>query len=48
MPKYKELYLAERAKNDILQVIIADLHWMARRYADGRRTYVPKMLNDHV
>lgn len=26
--------------------IIVDLHWMARRYADGRRTYAPGVVNN--
>ena len=25
---------------------IADILWMARRYADNRRTYAPRMFND--
>lgn len=28
--------------------IIYDLHWMARRYADGRSSYAPGSLNDNV
>ena len=26
--------------------LIADIVWMARRYADGRMTYAPSMFND--
>lgn len=29
-----------------LRQIAADLHWMARRYADGRQTYATGMFND--
>lgn len=28
--------------------IVKDLHWMARRYADGRMTYASKLFNDHT
>jgi hypothetical protein len=31
-----------------LETIIYDLHWMARRYADGRSSYAPGLLNRHV
>ena len=27
---------------------VRDLHWMARRYADGRCSYAPGMFNDRV
>ena len=37
--------LSEKAK---YQRIIQDLHWMARRYADGRSTYAPGLLNEHT
>lgn len=29
-----------------LQQAVKDILWMARRYADGRRTYAPSMFND--
>ena len=38
----KEL-LAENIK---LRLVAKDLHWMARRYADGRISYAVSMLND--
>ena len=28
--------------------IVRDFHWMARRYADGRMSYVTGMFNEHV
>lgn len=31
----------------LLEIII-DFHWMARRYADGRRTYSTGLFNDHT
>lgn len=31
-----------------LEQIILDIHWMARRYADGRRSYAVSMFNDAV
>jgi hypothetical protein len=31
-----------------LESIIIDIHWMARRYADGRQTYAVEMFNDAV
>ena len=29
-------------------MIIEDIHWMARRYADNRKTYAVAMVNDVV
>ena len=29
-----------------LEKIILDIHWMARRYANLRRSYAPNMFND--
>lgn len=29
----------------VLEGVIRDIHWMARRYADGRKTYAPGMFN---
>ena len=37
-----------KEENQILRNICADLHWMARRYADGRSTYATSMVNEHV
>ena len=31
-----------------LDKILVDLHWMAQRYADGRRSYVTSMFNQHT
>tara|TARA_Y100000310_G_C20249089_1_gene608239 strand:+ start:188 stop:442 length:255 start_codon:yes stop_codon:yes gene_type:complete len=28
--------------------ILLDLQWMARRYADGRSSYVTSLYNDHI
>ena len=39
MPSLKARCLA-------LESIIKDIHWMARRYADGRSTYATGMFND--
>ena len=35
-------------KKDVewLKMAVIDLHWMARRYADGRQSYVPSLFND--
>ena len=32
----------------ILELIVQDLHWMARRYANGRMSYVTSMFNEHT
>lgn len=37
-----------RGENVALRQIAADLHWMARRYADGRRSYAVGMFNRHT
>lgn len=37
-----------RAKVATLTAAVIDLQWMARRYADGRSTYVPSTFNEHV
>lgn len=31
-----------------LEIIVADFHWMARRYCDGRNSYEPDRFNDHI
>lgn len=33
---------------DAVGVALRDLHWMARRYADGRRSYAPGLFNEHT
>lgn len=33
---------------EALRRIAADFHWMARRYADGRSSYVTGLFNDHT
>lgn len=35
-----------RNENAALRRICADLHWMARRYAEGRMTFSPQVVND--
>ncbi len=41
--------LAElQIENDRLKVIARDLHWMARRYADGRQSYATSLHNDNT
>jgi hypothetical protein len=35
-------------ERDEARQIVRDIHWMARRYADGRNTYAPTMFNDAV
>jgi hypothetical protein len=35
-------------ENETLRYIVADLHWMARRYCDGRMTYSTRTFNDHT
>lgn len=34
-----------KLENAKLREICRDLHWMARRYADGRSTYAPDIVN---
>jgi hypothetical protein len=31
-----------------LTAIVIDFHWMARRYANGRNSYVTKLFNDYT
>lgn len=33
---------------DEARQIVRDIHWMARRYADGRNTYAPSMFNQAI
>jgi hypothetical protein len=35
-------------ENQRLRHIASELHWMARRYADGRRGYAPSSFNNCV
>lgn len=35
-----------RRERDEARQIVRDIHWMAVRYADGRKSYAPGMLND--
>lgn len=35
-------------ENATLRAIARDLHWMARRYADGRMTYAASTVNEHT
>lgn len=37
-----------RRERDEARKIVQDIHWMARRYADGRKTYAPDMFNKAV
>ncbi len=37
-----------KEENEILRLICRDLHWMARRYADGRTSYATGMFNDRT
>ena len=44
--KNKELELTLQIES--LKSIIADFHWMARRYADGRRSYCASLFNQRT
>ena len=37
-----------REENQQLRRIINEIHWMARRYATGRKSYAPSMFNDAI
>lgn len=37
-----------QAENESLREIVVDFHWMARRYADGSRTYATSMFNERT
>jgi hypothetical protein len=35
-------------QNTVLKAAVREMHWMAVRYADGRETYAPSLLNEHI
>ena len=35
-------------RETLLESIILDIYWMARRYADGRQSYAVSMYNDAI
>lgn len=37
-----------QAENQQLREIVRDFHWQARRYCDGRMTYVTSLFNEHT
>lgn len=39
---------ALKARVATLEKIIRDLHWMARRYSDGRQSYAVGLFNDNT
>lgn len=48
MPKRNPEIASLQNENDILRVAVVDFHWMARRYADGSRTYATSMFNERT
>lgn len=48
MIKTSTLVNKYREEIDTLRRIAVDLHWMARRYADGRSSYATGLFNDHT
>ena len=40
--------MAKSHREEQLERIIIDIYWMARRYADGRRSYAVGMYNDAI
>ena len=48
MPKRNPEITRLKNQNDILRQAVVDLHWMARRYADGSRTYATSMFNERT
>lgn len=36
------------AENAALRKIATDFHWMARRYADGRSSYIARLFNENT
>lgn len=43
-----EKWTRMEAENKLLRQMFQSISWMARRYADGRRTYAVSMYNDAV
>lgn len=42
-------YIARLARElEALRRIVVDLHWMARRYVDGRSSYATRLFNSHT
>lgn len=37
-----------KRQNEILRDIIRETLWMARRYANGRKTYAPRLVNKNI
>lgn len=37
-----------KAERDEARQIVRDIHWMARRYCNGRLSYAPGMFNDAI
>lgn len=37
-----------KEKFETLKKIVTELHWMARRYADGRQSFVTHQFNEHT
>lgn len=35
-------------RSKVLESIVTDIYWMARRYANGRQTYAPSLYNDAI
>jgi hypothetical protein len=41
-------FFEQSLQNETLKNICKDLHWMARRYADGRQSYATSLFNQHT
>ena len=39
---------AIKLRLSVLEMIVKDFHWMARRYCDGRSSYAPSLFNEHT
>ena len=39
---------AIKLRLSVLEMIVKDFHWMARRYCDGRSSYAPALFNEHT
>lgn len=46
--EYKKLVERLNERCEVLTVVAKEFHWMARRYADGRRTYATGLFNEMV